>query len=97
MIDPEEVARARPPKDKPVPRSESSLLQKLKSEALPYAHCAWCDDTPKTRSMLEEHCYAIHHVVLQPSRCEVCPSVSVPDYYGKGVAIATMEFWFLLH
>ena len=69
VIDPEEVARARPPKDKPVPRSESSLLQKLKSETLPYAHCAWCDETPKTRSMLEEHYYAIHHVVLQPSCC----------------------------
>ena len=68
VIDPE-VARARPPKDKPVPRSESSLLQKLKSEALPYAHCAWCDETPKNRSMLEEHYYAIHHVVLQPSCC----------------------------
>ena len=60
--DPEEVARARPPKDKPAPRSESSLLQKLKSETLPYARCAWCDETPKTRSMLEEHYYAIHHV-----------------------------------
>ena len=69
VIDPEEVARARPPKDKPVPRCESSLLQKLKSQALPYAHCAWCDETPKlgacSRSITMPFimsCYS-HHVV----------------------------------
>ena len=30
---------------------------------------AWRSETPKTRGMLEEHYYDIHHVVLQPSCC----------------------------
>ena len=68
-IDPDEVTRARPPKDQPVPKSESPLLQKLKQGELPYAYCAWCTEAPKTRGMLEEHYYTIHHVVLQPSCC----------------------------
>ena len=38
-------------------------------ESVPYSHCAWCKETPKTRGMLEEHYYDIHHVVLQPSCC----------------------------
>ena len=57
VIDPDEVAQAVPPEDRPVPKSDSRLLQLLKYEDLPYAHCAWCDETPKTRSMLEEHYY----------------------------------------
>ena len=65
VIDPDEVTCARPPEDRPVPKSE----QKLKYGDLPYAHCAWCKETPKNRSMLEEHYYTIHHVVLQPSCC----------------------------
>ena len=69
VIDPEEVARARPPGNGPVPKSGSPLLQKLKQGDIPYAHCAWCKRALKTRSMLEEHYYAIHHVVLQPSCC----------------------------
>ena len=90
VIDPEEVARARPPKDQPVPRSESSLLQKLKSEALPYAHCAWCEETPKTRSMLEEHYYATHHVVLQPSCC--APPSAFQTIMGKELRLRQGNF-----
>ena len=60
--------QAIPPGDQPVPKSNSRLLQKLKHEGLPYAHGAWRDETPKTRSMLAEHYYEIH-VVLQPSCC----------------------------
>ena len=56
--------------------STSRLFQMLKYEDPPYARCAWCDETPKTRSMLEEHYYEIHHVVLQPSCC------APPDHYG---------------
>ena len=69
VIDPDEVTRARPPEDRPVPKSGSPLLQKLKQGALPYAYCAWCTEALKTRNMLEEHYYTIHHVVLQPSCC----------------------------
>ena len=87
VIDPEEVTRARSIDNGPVPKSESPLLQKLKQGDVPYAHCAWCKEALKTRSMLEEHYYAIHHVVLQPSCCAP-PS---------GVATATRELWFLLH
>ena len=39
VIDPEEVARARPPDNGPVPKSESPLLQKLKQGDIPYAYC----------------------------------------------------------
>ena len=66
VIEPDEVARARPPKDKPVPKSESPLLQKLKQGEIPYAYCAWCAEALQTRSMLEE---PAHHVVLQTSCC----------------------------
>ena len=69
VIDPDEGIRARPPRDRPAPKSESLLLQKLKQGELPYAYCAWCEEDLKTRSMLEDHYYNIHHVVLQPSCC----------------------------
>ena len=69
VIDPDEVSQAIPPGDQPVPKSNSRLLEKLKHEGLPYAHCACCTEAPKTRSMLEERYYEIHHVVLQPSCC----------------------------
>ena len=69
VIDPDEVNQAIPPGDQPVPKSNSHLLAMLKYGDLPYAHCAWCTETPKTRSMLEEHYYEIHHVVMQPSCC----------------------------
>ena len=87
VIDPEEVARARPPDNGPVPKSEDSpLLQKLNG------YCAWCEEALKTRSMLEEHYYTIHHVVLQPSCC--APPSVFQTIMGKGVAIATRELWF---
>ena len=49
LADPDEVAQAVPPADRPVPKSDSPLLQRLKYEDLPCAHCAWCTETPKTR------------------------------------------------
>ena len=47
VIDPDEVAQAVPPEDRPVPKSDSPLLYRLKYEDLPYAYCAWCTETPK--------------------------------------------------
>ena len=52
----------------PIPESPSPLLTQLTGERIPYAHCAWCTENFK-RSLLEEHYYTIHHVVLQPSCC----------------------------
>ena len=75
VIDPNSISKAPPPGDVPVPNSPSILLEQLMQESIPYFHCAWCHETPKTRSMLEEHYYEIHHVVLQPSCCAP-PSVS---------------------
>ena len=69
VINPEEVARARPDSAQPVPRSSSVLLRQLKQGEAPYAHCAWCEEALPTRSMLEQHSFSIHHVVLQPSCC----------------------------
>ena len=69
VINPEEVTRARPATSDPVPKNESPLLQKLKQGEVPYAYSAWCKEALKTRSMLEEHYYTSHHVVLQPSCC----------------------------
>ena len=71
VIDPDSVSQAIPPGDKPVPKSTSLLLEQLRYESVPYAHCAWCPETPKTRGMLEESttmifimwCYN-SHVVL---------------------------------
>ena len=83
VIDPDEVNRAIPPGDQPVPGSSSRLFEKLKHEGLPYAHYAWCTETPETRSILEEHYYEIHHVVLQPSCCRdtslVSPELHILD------------------
>ena len=50
IIEPEEVTRERPNSSKPVPRSDSLLLQKLKQGEVPYAHCAWCKEALKTRA-----------------------------------------------
>ena len=60
VIDPEEATRARSMEMGPVPKSELLLLQKLKQGEITYAYCAWCEEAPKTRSMLEEHYYTIH-------------------------------------
>ena len=88
VIEPEEVTRARPNNSKPVPRSDSLLLQKLKQVEVPYAHCAWCREALKTRSMLEEHYYSTPccapTILLRTT-------ISVPDHYGKGVAVATTK------
>ena len=73
-----------------MPKSNSRLLEKLKHEDLPYAHCAWCDETPKTRSMLEEHYYEIHHVVLQPSCC--APQSVFQAIMGKGLRLRQGNF-----
>ena len=70
VIDPDAVSTNEPqPGAGPIPESPSPLLSQLMRESIPYAHCAWCKETLKTRSMLEEHYYDIHHVVLQPSCC----------------------------
>ena len=90
VIDPDEVAQAVPPEDRPVPKSDSHLLQMLKYEDLPYAHCAWCSETPKTRSMLEEHAYDIHHVVLQPSCC--APPSVFQTIKGKELRLRQRNF-----
>ena len=54
---------------RPVPRSDSPLLQKLKQGEAMYAYCAWCPAALPTRHKLEEHYFTAHHVVLQPSCC----------------------------
>ena len=84
------MAQAVPPEDRPVPKSDSRLLQRLKYEDLPYAHCAWCTETPKTRSMLEEHYYAIHHVVLQPFCC--APPSVFQTIMGKDLGLRQGNF-----
>ena len=58
-----------PPSSRPVPRSDSPLLQKLKQGETTYAYCAWCSVALPTRHKLEEHYFSKHHVVLQPSCC----------------------------
>ena len=59
----------RPSSSRPVPRSDSPLLQKLKQGETTYAYCAWCSAALPTRHKLEEHYFSKHHVVLQPSCC----------------------------
>ena len=57
------------PNNRPVPRSNSPLLHKLKQGEVTYAYCAWCPAALPTRNKLEEHYFNAHHVVLQPSCC----------------------------
>ena len=90
VIEPEEVTKARPDNSKPVPRSESELLQKLKQGEVPYAHCAWCEEALPTRSMLEQHYYSIHHVVLQPSCC--APPSVFQTIMGKELQLRQRNF-----
>ena len=90
VIDPEEVTRARPSASGPVPTIESPLLQKLKQGEVPYAHCTWCKEALKTRSMLEEHYYDIHHVVLQPSCC--APPSVFQTIMGKELRLRQENF-----
>ena len=52
VLDPDEVNQAIPPGEQPVPKSNSRLLEMLKHQDLPYAHCAWCPETSKTRRTL---------------------------------------------
>ena len=74
VIDPDTIPKEPPPGDDPIPNSPSTLLAQLMLDNIPHSHCAWRDETPETRSMLEEHYFEIHHVVLQPSCC-AAPSV----------------------
>ena len=69
VIDPDTISKEPPPGNEPVPNSPSILLAQLMQESIPYSHCAWCHEAPKTSSMLEEHYFDIHRVVLQPSCC----------------------------
>ena len=93
VIDPDEVAQAIPPEDRPVPKSDSRLLQMLKYEDLPYAHCAWRSETPKTRSMLEEHYYEIHHLCCSHPAAHLrqCSRPSWVRNYDcdKGISVPT--------
>ena len=90
VINPEEVTRARPATSDPIPKSESPLLQKLKQGEVPYAYCAWCKEALKTRSMLEEHYYTSHHVVLQPSCC--APPSVFQTIMGKELRLRQENF-----
>ena len=90
VINPEEVARARPDSAQPVPRSGSVLLRQLKQGEVPYAHCAWCEEALPTRSMLEQHYYSIHHVVLQPSCC--APPSVFQTIMGKELQLRQQNF-----
>ena len=86
VIDPDSISKALPPGDVPVPNSPSILLEQLMQESTPYSHCAWCLETPKTRSM--------------PS-CGVATilfrsTISVPDYHGNGVAAKASKLWVIL-
>ena len=88
VIGPDSVPQAVPQGDKPVPKSNSLLLEQLRHESIPYAHCAWCSETPKTRGMLE--------ALLRDSSCGVatvmlCSTISVSDHYGHGVAVEADE------
>ena len=69
VIDPDTIPKEPPPEDEPVPNSPATILAQLMHNSIPCSHCAWCTETPKTRSMLEEHYFETHHVVLQPSCC----------------------------
>ena len=62
VIDLDEVERARPSSDKPVPRSESPLLQRLKQGEIPYVYCAWCKEGLQTRSNSKST--TIRHIML---------------------------------
>ena len=90
VINPEEVTRARPIGSDPVPRSDSLLLQRLKQGEVPYAHCAWCNEALPTRSMLEQHYYSIHRVVLQPSCC--APPSVFQTIMGKELQLRQQNF-----
>ena len=48
VIDPDTVSKAIPPGDAPVPKSPSVLGEQLKQQSVPYSHCAWRTETPKT-------------------------------------------------
>ena len=62
----------------------------LKQGEVPYAHCAWCKEALKTRNMLEEHYYSIHHVVLQPSCC--APPSVFQTIMGKELQLRQRSF-----
>ena len=53
VIHPDEVNQAVPPGDQPVPKSNSRLLEQLRHEGLPYAHCAWCLEARKLEACLK--------------------------------------------
>ena len=90
VIDPDTVSQAIPPRDQPLPTSTSLLLDQLRHDSIPYAYCAWCEETPKTRGMLEEHYYEIHHVVLQPSCC--APPSVFQTIMGKELQLRQANF-----
>ena len=84
VIDPDSISKAPASGEVPMPNSPSILLEQPVQERVPYSHCAWCRETPKTRSMPEEQHYDIHHVVLQPSCC--APPSVFQTIMGMGIA-----------
>ena len=88
-IQPDETNEG-PSSSQPVPRSSSPLLQKLKQGETMYAYCAWCSEALPTRQRLEDHYYAIHHVILQPSCC--APPSVFQTIMGKELQLRQKNF-----
>ena len=53
VINPDIIPKEPPSEAGSVPGSPSPLLSQLMQESIPYSHCAWREETPKTRSTLE--------------------------------------------
>ena len=79
-----------PSGSRPVPRSDSPLLQKLKQEVTAYAYCAWCPAALPTRHKLEEHYFSAHQVILQPSCC--APPSVFQTIMGKELQLRQENF-----
>ena len=81
-----------PSNSRPVARSDSPLLQKLKQGEATYAYCAWCPAALPTRHKLEEHYLVAHQVVLQPSCC--APPSVFQTIMGKELQLRQGNFAF---
>ena len=74
MINPDTTEKEEPEQRGPIPERPVELLDLLNADRFPYAHCAWRVEHFKTMSLLENHYFTEHKVVMQPSRCSP-PSV----------------------
>ena len=77
-------------KDTTQPSGASRAHHESQQGEVPYAHFSWCKEALKTRSMLEEHYYSIHHVVLQPSCC--APPSVFQTIMGKELQLRQQNF-----